>query len=134
MKTAVKTIFANVSSNMGEHVVRAESRTGLRLAIEETIDSLRRRRDRDIRVRYLRMGDVIEADTRFGKAFVTRPFSKQKIKMKTVVLDNSNYAAIMEICRRDKERQARRYVRQVRLQNWAARFGYKFWNKIFNIF
>ncbi len=54
--------------------------------------------------------------------------------MKAAVLDNSNYAAVMDICRRYKERQARRYARKVRLQNFAAAYGYRFWNRLFNLF
>lgn len=44
------------------------------------------------------------------------------------------YAAIMEISRRDKERRERRYSRHVARQNFATRYGYRFWIRIFNLF
>jgi hypothetical protein len=51
--------------------------------------------------------------------------------MKTAILD---YAAIMEIDRRDREKRLRRHSRHVRLQNFAARYGYRFLSRVFNTF
>jgi len=51
--------------------------------------------------------------------------------MKSAVL---NYAAIMEIDRKDRAKRNRRASRQVWRQNFAARHGYKFWNRVFNLF
>jgi hypothetical protein len=49
--------------------------------------------------------------------------------MKSAILD---YAAIMEISRRERERGRRWMSRHVRLQNFAARHGYRFLNRVFN--
>lgn len=49
--------------------------------------------------------------------------------MKTELID---YAAIMEIGRRDKERRLRKYRRHVKRQNFAAKYGYSFWNRVFS--
>lgn len=43
------------------------------------------------------------------------------------------YAEIMAIADRDRQKRARRAARHVKLQNWAARHGYRFWNRLFNL-
>ncbi len=50
--------------------------------------------------------------------------------MKATILD---YAAIMSIAERDRAKRERRYARHVKLQNFAARHGYRFWNPILKL-
>ena len=67
-------------------------------------------------------------------------FKEENVKLK-IKPDKSmthfeilNDAAIREISRRDRERRERRHDRRVRMQNFAARYGWKFWNRVFNLF
>lgn len=50
--------------------------------------------------------------------------------MRTAVID---YLALMEISRLDKENRERRGARHIKLQMWAARHGYRFWSRLFNL-
>ncbi len=50
--------------------------------------------------------------------------------MKSTVLD---YCAIMKIAEREKAKRERRHSRHIKCQNFAARNGYGFWNRIFKL-
>jgi hypothetical protein len=54
-----------------------------------------------------------------------------KANNNSAVLD---YTAIMEISRMDKEKRLRGYGRRVKMQNFAARHGWRFWTKVFSLF
>lgn len=55
------------------------------------------------------------------------------------IIDNTfggdvlEYAQIIDICLSDKKRRERKHNRHVRAQNFAARHGYRIWNRIFNL-